>query len=65
MDYGRFLGTALIVGLIGPLFWLGVNVLENKLKAKGYRIAGFDLFSFKAWKSLLSRSSGNRRGEQS
>lgn len=29
----EMLGIALVVGCIGPLFWLGVNVLENKLKA--------------------------------
>ena len=31
MDWYRFAGTALVVGVIGPLFWLGVNVLSNKL----------------------------------
>lgn len=32
MDWYKMAGTALVVGVIGPLFWLGVNVLENKLK---------------------------------
>lgn len=31
-DWYRAAGTVLVVGFIGPLFWLGVNVLENKLK---------------------------------
>ena len=32
IDWYRALGTALVVGIIGPLFWLGVNVLENRLR---------------------------------
>lgn len=32
IDWYRFFGTALVVGVIGPLFWLGVNVLENRLR---------------------------------
>lgn len=32
MSWERMLGTALVVGVIGPLFWLGVNMLENWLK---------------------------------
>lgn len=32
VDWYRALGTVLVVGFIGPLFWLGVNVLEAKLK---------------------------------
>ncbi len=31
MEYGRILGIVLVVGFIGPLFWLGVQVLEAKL----------------------------------
>jgi hypothetical protein len=27
----KFVATALIVGVVGPLFWLGVKVLENWL----------------------------------
>lgn len=27
------LGAALVVGIIAPLFWLGVNVLETRLRA--------------------------------
>lgn len=29
METARFLGIALVVGVIAPLFWLGVNCLEN------------------------------------
>lgn len=32
IDWYRALGTALVVGIIGPLFWLGVNVLENRIR---------------------------------
>lgn len=32
MDASRFLGAAVVVGIIGPLFWLGVNVLEVRLR---------------------------------
>lgn len=31
-DWYRAAGTALAVGIIGPLFWLGVNVLENRIR---------------------------------
>ena len=31
MTWERFLATALIVGVVGPLFWLGVGLLENRL----------------------------------
>ncbi len=30
MEAGRVIGTILIVCVIGPLFWLGVQVLEAK-----------------------------------
>ena len=30
MEAGRMLGTILVVCVIGPLFWLGVQVLEAK-----------------------------------
>ena len=29
MDWPRLVGTALVVGIIAPLFWLGVKVLET------------------------------------
>lgn len=32
VDWYRAVGTALMVSIIGPLFWLGVNVLENRLR---------------------------------
>lgn len=31
-DWYRAAGTALVVGVIGPLFWLGVGVLENWIR---------------------------------
>lgn len=33
MDWIQMVCIALVVGVIGPAFWLGVNVLENKLKS--------------------------------
>lgn len=27
----KFIATAVIVGVVGPLFWLGVKLLENWL----------------------------------
>lgn len=33
MNWERAVAVALVVGLIGPLFWLGVNYLKNKAKA--------------------------------
>jgi hypothetical protein len=30
MDFYRMAGTAIVVCVIGPLFWLGVNVLNNQ-----------------------------------
>jgi len=32
VDWYRAFGTVLVVSFISPLFWLGVNVLEGKLK---------------------------------
>ena len=29
----KFLATALIVGIVGPLFWLGVGMLGNWLES--------------------------------
>lgn len=36
MDEYRFLATALVVGLIGPLFWLGVNVFDGWVQRNIY-----------------------------
>ena len=33
MEWVKVVSIALVVGLIGPLFWLGVNVLETKGRA--------------------------------
>lgn len=30
MNWEKAVALALVVGVIGPLFWLGVQVLENK-----------------------------------
>lgn len=32
IDWYRFFGTALVVSVIGPLFWLLVGVIENRLR---------------------------------
>ena len=50
---GHIFGTMLAVGVIGPLFWLGVNVLEGWLQRKGFPLAGFDLFSWACWRKVL------------
>jgi hypothetical protein len=64
MDIPRFLGIALVVGLIGPLFWLGVNLLENWLRRKGFPLAGLDLFSLQSWRqTILKIRSGSRNQE--
>ena len=31
MEWTKMVALALVVGVIGPAFWLGVKVLENKL----------------------------------
>lgn len=30
-DFGKAVGIALVVGVIGPAFWMSVKVLEGKL----------------------------------
>ena len=37
-EWAKPIGIALVVGVIGPLFWLGVNVFENWLKRSWSRI---------------------------
>ena len=32
MDYVKMVCIALVVGVIGPLFWLLVGVLENRIR---------------------------------
>lgn len=46
IDWYRAAGTALVVGVIGPLFWLGVGVLENRIRL------GLNLLSarFRRWR---------------
>jgi hypothetical protein len=53
MDFARFVAQALVIGVIGPLFWLGVNVLEGWLQRRGFPLAGFDLFSRQCWKQAF------------
>lgn len=36
MDTYRFLATALVIGVIGPLFWLGVNVFDGWVQRNVY-----------------------------
>lgn len=55
MDWIKFASTALVVGVIAPLFWLAVNVLENKLQAKGFPLANFRPFSPSSWRALIAR----------
>lgn len=38
MSAYELLGVALVTGVIGPLFWLGVNVMENRLRAAWSRL---------------------------
>ena len=61
VTFGRILGLVLVLGIIGPLFWLGVNMLENKLASKGFKIANFDLFSWRSWRSVLIKIRDRRR----
>jgi hypothetical protein len=66
VEFGRAFGTFLVVGFIGPAFWLGVNVLEGWLQRKGFPLAGFDLFSLSSWrrlKPLLHRGASWARGK--
>jgi hypothetical protein len=37
-EFARAVGTALAVGVIGPLFWLGVGVLRVRLLASFNRL---------------------------
>jgi len=32
MTTEKFLAIALVTGIVGPLFWLGVNVADGKLR---------------------------------
>ena len=52
MEVAQLVGTALVVGIIGPAFWLVVNLIENKLTSKGFILANFDLFSLESWRRL-------------
>jgi hypothetical protein len=38
MDWPRFLGTALVVGVVGPLVWLFAGWLANVLRSFGYKL---------------------------
>jgi len=56
----HFLGQVVVFGIIGPLFWLGVNVFEGWLQRKGLAIAGLDLFSRQSWREYLLRRRASR-----
>ena len=56
MTVERFLGTALFVGLIGPLFWLSVNVAEGALR----RLLGKKIAERKARRADRDLSSPRR-----
>lgn len=32
MDWPKAVGIAIVVGVIGPIFWLGVNIAETKIR---------------------------------
>lgn len=51
MSWQQFLATALVVGVIGPLFWLGVNVFENALKSWANR-------ALQRWRAKKARAQG-------
>lgn len=36
MRFEQILAVGLVVGIIGPLFWLGVNVLDNWVQRNVY-----------------------------
>lgn len=55
-DWYRAAGTALAVGVIGPLFWLGVNVLENQIKL----LIGRFRIAFRARQAEKSARASNR-----
>lgn len=64
MDWIQAVCTALVVGVIGPAFWLLVAVLENKLTAWGVPIAGVDLGKLQTWASLLRLLKRGRNGQR-
>lgn len=53
MDWYQAVGVAVVVGFIGPAFWLLVALLESRLQAKRFPLAGVDLASLETWGRLL------------
>lgn len=49
MNVARFLGTVLVVSLIGPLVWLFAEWLANVLRSWGYRVA-------RGWRTQKARA---------
>lgn len=58
MSSYKFFAVALVVGIIGPLFWLGVNVFENWLKR---RVFPRFRSSFPGTSALLLKEIGGRK----
>jgi hypothetical protein len=54
----KFLAIALVVGVIGPLFWLGVNMVETAIKRTRW---GRHLIAIDAWLADLPGSLLGRR----
>ena len=52
MDWYKAISVALVVGVIGPAFWLLVNVLETKLQSRGVWLAGVDVAAWSTWRRL-------------
>lgn len=59
MDFYRFFGAAIVMGVIAPLFWLGVNVLEGKLR----RLLGKKVADRKARRASAQLREPGRIGE--
>lgn len=61
MQIEKLIGAAIVVSVVGPLFWLGINSLEGYLIKRGVTIAGLDLFSRQSWREYLIRRRTNSR----
>lgn len=53
----KFVATALVVGIIGPLFWLCVGVLENRIR----RVLSLLGHRWRCYKSAKQASRAHRR----
>lgn len=59
MNGYQIVATALIVGLVGPLLWLGVGVLENRLR----RLLSKQIAQRKARRAAADLGSSARIGQ--